>query len=269
MKPSPTLFNRKKVVKHWKTVGGIQKPEEAILNLLRDELPAMSMLDIGVGAGRTTQYFRPLVKRYLGIDYSPGLIDACREKFGTSMHLQFKVWDARNLRALPEDRFDFILFSYNGIDHNSHDDRSTILSNIASCLAPNGYFCFSSHNLHSVTGNLIKPRELRYAKDFLYGIYRYPARMIFKLYCATINKFRYGGVEEILRREYAIINEYNLGGMNGDIYYVKPRHQIRKLQGKGFTDIRLFSLSGGEINDPLAIDGMRDRWVYFLCRAVA
>ena len=39
------------------------------------------MLDIGVGGGRTTYYFKDLVKKYKGIDIAPKFIESCKNKF--------------------------------------------------------------------------------------------------------------------------------------------------------------------------------------------
>ena len=60
----------------------LHKPEETVLNELRAKLPKMRMLDIGVGAGRTTHHFASLTKKeYVGVDISKNMIKACRRKF--------------------------------------------------------------------------------------------------------------------------------------------------------------------------------------------
>jgi ubiquinone/menaquinone biosynthesis C-methylase UbiE len=64
----------------------------------------MNMLDIGVGGGRTTKYFFPLAKEYVGIDYSPEMIQACKKKFP---ELRFEVADVRNLSLFGDGHFDF------------------------------------------------------------------------------------------------------------------------------------------------------------------
>ena len=74
----------------------------------------MKMLDIGVGGGRTTLHFAPLVKEYVGIDYSQNMIKACQERFA---QVSFQTADARSMGIFKDSTFDFILFSYNGIDY--------------------------------------------------------------------------------------------------------------------------------------------------------
>ncbi len=59
----------------------LQPPEKTILEMMQDKLGNMKMLDIGVGAGRTTVHFAPLVQEYVGIDYSENMIKACKSSF--------------------------------------------------------------------------------------------------------------------------------------------------------------------------------------------
>ena len=47
-------FERERVVRAYERERELQKPEEVVLTMLRDRLKDMRMLDIGVGAGRTT-----------------------------------------------------------------------------------------------------------------------------------------------------------------------------------------------------------------------
>src|SRR5215475_3747471 len=99
--------------------------ERAVLGRLRDDLSQLEMLDIGVGTGRTGYTFAPLVKRYVGIDYSPRMIDRARALLGENGRVELRVADARNLSSV-EGSFDFVLFSYNGIDAVEHADRLRI-----------------------------------------------------------------------------------------------------------------------------------------------
>ena len=73
----------------------------------------LKVLDLGVGAGRTTKFLMDLADEYVGIDYSQGMINACKK--GKLSKLKFFVADAQNLNFLDSNYFDFILFSYNGI----------------------------------------------------------------------------------------------------------------------------------------------------------
>jgi SAM-dependent methyltransferase len=102
-----------------------------------------SILDIGVGAGRTVEGLRKLFKQYVAFDYSPSLVKKAQELYPDA-HIQ--QGDARHFSF--SDPFDCILFSFNGIDSVSYEDRWIIFENIYRHLKPGGYFIYSSHNLH-------------------------------------------------------------------------------------------------------------------------
>lgn len=146
-----SVYKKKRIVKIYSEQTELQKPEEGILNILKADLPEMKMLDIGVGAGRTTLHFAKRVKEYLAIDFSEEMIDACQQRFSDYPDYTFKVWDIRNLESFKDNSFDFILFSFNGIDYITHDGRLKVLKEIRRILKPQGYFCFSAHNLQSHT----------------------------------------------------------------------------------------------------------------------
>jgi ubiquinone/menaquinone biosynthesis C-methylase UbiE len=86
------------------------------------------VLDLGVGGGRTTHSLAPHASLYIGIDYSRAMIEICQDRFP---HHQFEPGDARDLSRFPAEWFDFVLFSYNGIDFVDHADRLQVLKEIA------------------------------------------------------------------------------------------------------------------------------------------
>ena len=151
MQDNQDLYEKDKVVKRYLSHRHLQPPEQTILNLLEQSHRDMRILDIGVGAGRTTHYFAPLAKEYVGVDYSKKMIDACIEKFqDTNGHMSFHVCDARAMDMFENHSFDFVLFSFNGIDMLSHEDRFQAFREMKRVCKPEGLFCFSSHNLQSV-----------------------------------------------------------------------------------------------------------------------
>lgn len=99
------------------------------------------MLDLGVGAGRTSWLLRLLTDRYVGLDWSPEMAEACREAFPG---LDVRAGDARGLCGFPDGHFALVMFSYNGIDNLDHAGRGQVLAEAARVLVPGGWFLYST-----------------------------------------------------------------------------------------------------------------------------
>lgn len=234
----------------------LQKAEESIFNILKNKLNNMKMLDIGVGGGRTSIHFANCVKEYIGIDYSRNMIKVCEENFPErGKNILFKVADVRDLHLFENDYFDFILFSYNGLDYISYKDRSQALTEIKRVGKLGGYFCFSTHNIQYINYMLTVP----FCKS--------PIRLAFYV-------FRYFHVKSLIKREirgesvtHAIIRD---GGeeFRARTCYVNPEKQIDQLKYLGFRDIRIFSeRNGKELKGFNKLNTIKDdRWLYYLCR---
>lgn len=102
------------------------------------------ILDVGCGAGRTTLAMDKLgFHTVLGIDLNPAMIDAARALAPT---LKFRVGDATDL-ASHDNRFDAILFSFNGImTIPGRHNRIKAFSEIYRVLRPTGIFIFTTHD---------------------------------------------------------------------------------------------------------------------------
>jgi ubiquinone/menaquinone biosynthesis C-methylase UbiE len=127
--------------------GWIDAGERVVLTALADEVRGEPILDIGVGAGRTTGLLRLLTTsdRYVGIDWSSEMVAACLERYPG---LDIRVGDARDLSAFPPDHFALVLFSYNGIDNLGHHDRPRVLAEVRRVLRPGGVYVYCTFNLH-------------------------------------------------------------------------------------------------------------------------
>ncbi len=106
--------------------------------------PGFSILDMGVGGGRTTPYLSRTAFRYVGADYSRAMVESCSSRFPT---IEFKHCDATDMSQFSDAEFDVVVFSFNGIDViNSDEGRMRCLAETARVLKPGGIFIFSSHN---------------------------------------------------------------------------------------------------------------------------
>lgn len=102
-----------------------------------------SVLDVGCGAGRTTRQLADRGFDVVGIDVSDSIIEVARQNVSD---VELAVADAAAL-PFPDDAFDHVLFSYNGLDYlYPAGARRRALSEIHRVLEPGGVFAFSSHN---------------------------------------------------------------------------------------------------------------------------
>ena len=118
--------------------------EQAVLRKLAPELRDRKLLDLGVGGGRTTSAMLRISHDYMAVDYSQSLVDLAKRRTGVAAIFHADVRDMRKL--FKAESFDFVLFSFNGIDYMPHDGRLAALSEIHRVLKPGGRFLFSSHN---------------------------------------------------------------------------------------------------------------------------
>jgi SAM-dependent methyltransferase len=121
----------------------IDRCERLIINEIGDEFRAQPILDIGVGAGRTTWLLRLLSAEYIAVDWSPEMVETCRREHPG---LDVREADARNLSAFDPDSFNLVFFSFNGIDLLSHEDRLRVTDEIYRILKPGGLFLYSTSN---------------------------------------------------------------------------------------------------------------------------
>lgn len=158
-------------------------PEKTIFDLVETHLRNCRFLDLGIGAGRTTGHVLKLTENYIGIDYVPEMVEAAKRRFPG---VDLRTADARRIDVFEDASFDAIMFSFNGLDTLTEEDRLKILREVSRLLKPGGLFIFSAHNRSKP---VTKPWHLaefqasknpvRVAKNFLYyvrGILNYFAQ---------------------------------------------------------------------------------------------
>ena len=101
------------------------------------------VLDLGVGGGRTTSLLRLVSSDYVGIDYTPELVDLCRRRHPDA---DVRLGDARDLTTIPSGSRGLVVFSNNGIDAVDHDGREQVLAEVHRVLEPDGVFFYSTLN---------------------------------------------------------------------------------------------------------------------------
>ncbi len=125
------------------------------------------VLDIGIGGGRTTGLLSPEARSYVGLDISREMLDLAGQRFPDA---DLREGDAAGLAGLPDEAFDLVVFSYNGLDALDHARRATALAAMARVVRPGGRVVFSSLNLDGVS---FDERPLRVAGGPLSPRFRY------------------------------------------------------------------------------------------------
>ena len=241
------------VVDYYTQLVTIQPGEATVLELLKPQLGEMKMLDIGVGGGRTTKHFAGVVAEYLGIDYSQKMIAACQQRFPTE---NFQVCDARDLSRFADNYFDFILFSFNGIDFMSHNSRLALFTEIQRIGKPGGYFYFSSHNLVGME------REFDFKRQFSLNPLKTYVNLMMS---AFLHGFNFPmTVTQLKALDYAILKDES-HNFRLDTYYVRPTEQVSRLS-RYFNDVQVYSWKSGLELIGDEIDSCLDMWLYYLVR---
>ena len=246
-----SAYRNRQVAEAYATASDLYAPEKAIIDLLRSELGKLCVLDLGIGGGRTTKHLAPLVKEYIGVDYSPEMIEACRRRFPKLAQAgAFKVCDARAMQIFPDNYFDLVLFSFNGIDYVSHQDRERILDEVSRVCRSDGLFVFSSHNLDSdVSAKFsISGRGGLAAK-----VKQAAGGVLFRL----LNPHWY----QRKTQEFLIIND-GAHHFRLRTYYVHPGAQVRQLMAMGFDDVKVLTLDG-KVIIPGEQERTPDPWLYY------
>lgn len=139
-------FRRADVVREFSTWDWIEPGEELLIERVEDKIVGRGILEIGVGAGRLVRRLRQISRNYIGMDYSPEMVEVCWRRFPGVV---FFCADARDLGQIQNESVALVVFSFNGIDYVLHDDRLRIMHEVRRVLARQGFFLFSSHNIES------------------------------------------------------------------------------------------------------------------------
>ena len=242
--------------------------EKLLLRKYNDFIERKQVLDIGIGGGRTTAYLLPISGNYYGIDYSSAMVDFTKERFPKA---NISCRDARDLSCFENGVFDFVLFSFNGIDCVEHEDRIRIMSEVKRIMKDSGVFMFSSHN---------RAFADRPIQALIHGAHRLmpitvksfsklasPAQVSRKsltLLRCMLNRIRMKR-HEVHHEEYAILNDmaHEYSGLN---YYIDSTHQDLQLSRLGFELTDVVSTAGIPLSKGVAAED--SVWLYYVARNV-
>ncbi|QQS33547.1 MAG: class I SAM-dependent methyltransferase [Acidobacteriota bacterium] len=240
-----------KVLDYYDGLTELFPAEKVLFEHLCSKIENARILDIGIGGGRTTHYLLPRAADYTGLDYVPEFIERVKKKFQTG---NFIIGDARDLGEFKDETFDFVLFSYNGIDAVLHEDRIKILNEMNRVLKKNGVIMFSSHNRDY--RRFGKPYwlteskfSLSFAKNLLSYVFFLPRHLQMRR-------------REVSNEEYAIVNDHD-HRFSLLVYYISVGQQIKQLEDIGMSDIKAYDMTGEQVNADT--DSF---WIYYLATKV-
>ena len=228
---SRSVYHAPDIARHYQS-RSLTAAETAALLKYQAAFAGRDVLDLGVGTGRTTWYLQPLARRYLGVDYSPGMVESFRAALPG---IDVRQADIRDLSELESGSFDFVLGSCNVIDALSHFDRLLALRGLRRLLRSGGLLVFSSHN-RAVPAAFGGPRLQRSRNPVT------QAQHVLVYLKRLVNHARF----RRLRRsepEYALLHDaahdYSLLH-----YYVDRETQRKQLERAGLRLLDVFAASG-------------------------
>jgi SAM-dependent methyltransferase len=242
-------FNQPDVVSWYDQRAGLLPAEASVLDRYRQLVSEAHVLDIGIGGGRTTSYLVDNCRTYTGIDYSEELVKSCRKKFPG---VDISCRDARNLFEMRDGIFDFVLFSFNGIDYVDLEGRDRILSEVQRVLKNDGIFFFSTHNRNHPSFNKAPWRR---STSGLVSSVKSTIKVT-PFYFRRIKSRK----REVVHRDYAIVNDF-AHQYRLLTFYTSPGFLKEQLLARQFVDIVFYDKSGDE-----KLDEELDDWIFVTCR---
>jgi SAM-dependent methyltransferase len=133
---------------------------------IRAHVPADNILEIACGYGRWTQYLKDLCKNLTVIDLSDECINACKQRFSTSHHIEYHVNDGRSLDMIPDRSIDFV-FSFDSLVHANDLVIETYLSQLPRILNKDGIAFIHHSNLGLYQNKYLGIRRIPKLEGFL------------------------------------------------------------------------------------------------------
>jgi ubiquinone/menaquinone biosynthesis C-methylase UbiE len=229
--------------------GDLFPAEETLLDVYRDRVAGKRVLDLGCGGGRTSARLHEMAADYVGLDYSARMIETCKQRYPK---FDFVQGDATELSLFGDASFEFVIFSYNGIDTMSHASRLKVLREVLRVLSPEGSFAFSSHSIDFRNIAVWFDRRASLA-----SLRKHAKKLIGYLQVRR---------HQIRTSDYAILSDPR-AGYRQVTYFISKSSQVAQLEAAGFEDVAILSWDGRLVEaDTIDRDSMA---FYYICRKPA
>ncbi len=242
-------YNSEKVAKNYSEKLFLFKGENHLIEKFKNNSNNGKMLDVGIGTGRTTYFFAKYFNEYVGIDYAAQMIKIAKEKFKNKNNCSFYELDATNMSIFNDNEFDFVFFSFNGLDCVSLEKRIKILKEIKRVAKKGAIFSYSTHNIFNIP-KLFKFRMPRNPLNLMAEIKRYKK-------INTINE----NPESLIKKDFDIITD---GDINFTVqyYYCNINYEINTIKKLAFNPFEFYSLKTGEkYNENTKWDNIDTPWI--------
>jgi ubiquinone/menaquinone biosynthesis C-methylase UbiE len=235
------LFDQSAAVETYRERSGLTPCERYLCE--KHIVRGSSVLDVGVGTGRTSTELSARAGDYIGVDYSPAMVETSRERFP---ELRFEVMNAADLSAFGDGSFEAVVFSYNGIDYLYPDEkRRSFLNEAYRVLSAGGVLIFSTHNARALLAPSVAARGLaRRASDAVRG---------------TARRMALYGLQPAAWRGRGYVVDPRYDGLV--VHHATPRLVDAEVSAEGF---RVVDMAGADYPAPLR--PWVTRWVYYVCR---
>lgn len=249
MNSNRDVYNSKLLLAWYGQLESVMEAERKTFEEYADLIKRSSVLDIGIGGGRTTQLIANNCLAYTGIDFSLGFTQLVKEKYPA---LDIRTMDARNLSDFKNNQFDFVNFSFNGMDYVDLEGRKKVFTEINRVLKPGGLFFFSTHNKshHQFRKHAWNDPSL----SFTVKVKTFLRLLPFQLRHLVNKK------NEIYKDNYAIINDaahnYSLF-----TFYTTPPFLEEQLMQFNFSEIKFMTKSGDQVPKEKL-----DDWIFTTCK---
>lgn len=97
------------------------------------------VLDVACGIGRMARFIAPHVKRYVGVDFSSGMIEKARERYKDYPNVSFLHNSGTNLAELEDNTFDLAI-CYLAFQHMTRNVTKSYVEEVHRVLKPGGVF---------------------------------------------------------------------------------------------------------------------------------
>jgi ubiquinone/menaquinone biosynthesis C-methylase UbiE len=250
-----SVYEQPDVVHTYVHHNALTKAEAFLFTKRADDYINKQVLDIGVGAGRTTKALAGLSAEYFGIDYSAAMVEICKQRFANLSNARFAQDDARVLSACNDNSFDAAVFSFNGIDTMDMEGRKAVLIAVKRVLKPTGIFVFSFHN----SGYLNSLYRYNWPKNPLRWAAAYKRRQ--RLQEVNGPREKYSGQDIFFLKDGG--EDFRL-----NICYIRPSLQMDMLKELGFEVIDCLESLSGKVLSLNELDASTASWIYYRCRQV-